>query len=204
MVSGRDSDSSVASVESSDENENEDENKNTEGDLSHSDEEEEENDDDNHEIFEEEDFAIESFDPESNDGIHIDDDDIENEDDVVEGEDGKEDNEESDETEEMKNTDEEEEEEEEEVVEEEGKPQYKTIFGKPQNPNLLTIIAWRNEGFPIVRFTAKDIPPLEFDMRDKRDRDTVRGLIQSPMKGSVWRVLRKEEVKTKDIQKQKK
>ena len=89
MVSGRDSDSSVAPVKSSYENENEDEDKNMEGDLSHSDEEEEENDDDNHEIFEEEDFAIESFDPESNDGIDIDDDDIESEDDVVEGEDGK-------------------------------------------------------------------------------------------------------------------
>ena len=41
-------------------------------------------------------------------------------------------------------------------------------------------------------------------MRKKKDRDTVHGLIQSPMKGSVWRVLRKDEVKTKDIQKQEK
>ena len=185
--------------------------------MSDSDEEEEENGDDDGEIFEIKDSEIESSNLESNDGINIDDDDIEeednrgdtvleeeeSEDDVVEGEDGKEDNEESEEAEEMKNTDEEEEKEE-EVVEEEGKPQYKTIFGKPQNPNLLTIIACRNKGFPIVRFTAKDICPLEFDMRTKRDRDTVRGLIHSPKKGSVWRVLRKEEVKTKEIEKQKK
>ena len=127
----------------------------------------------------------------------------ESDDDVVEGEDGKEDDEESEEAEEMKNIDEEEEEEE-EVVEYETKPKYKTIFGKPQNPNMLTIIKWRNKGFPIVRFTGKDICSLEFDMTTKRNRDTVRGLIHSPMKGSVWRVLRKEVVKTTKIQKQEK
>ena len=204
MNSGRDSDSYVASVKSLYENENEDEDKKMQGDLSHSDEEEEETDDDNHEKVEEDDFATESCDPETDDGIHIDDDDREDEDDVVEVEDGKEDNEESDETEEIKNTDEEEEEEEEEVIEEEGEKKYKTIFGKPQNPNLLTIINWRNKGYPFVRFISKDIPPLEFDMWKKKDRDTVHGLIQSPMKGSVWRVLCKEEVKTKDIPKQKK
>ena len=204
MNSGRDSDSYVASVKSLYENENEDEDKKMQGDLSHSDEEEEETDDDNHEKVEEDDFATESCDPETDDGIHIDDYDREDEDDVVEEEDGKEDNEESDETEEIKNTDEEEEEEEEEVIEEEGEKKYKTIFGKPQNPNLLTIINWRNKGYPFVRFISKDIPPLEFDMWEKKDRDTVHGLIQSPMKGSVWRVLRKDEVKTKDIQKQKK
>ena len=204
MNSGRDSDSYVASVKSLYENENEDEDKKMQGDLSHSDEEEEETDDDNHEKVEEDDFATESCDPETDDGIHIDDDDREDEDDVVEVEDGKEDNEESDETEEIKNTDEEEEEEEEEVIEEEGEKKYKTIFGKPQNPNMLTIIKWRNKGYPIVRFTGKDIRPREFDMTIKRNRDTVRGLIHSPMKGSVWRVLRKEEMKTKEIQKQKK
>ena len=169
------------------------------------------------EIFEEEDIAIENSDLESNVSINSAGDDVEEEDSrgdtsleyeysedgAVEGEDGKEDDEESEEEEEIKNTDEEEEEEE-EVVEYERKPQYKTIFGKPQNPNMLTIIKWQNKGYPIVRFTGKDIRPREFDMTIKRNRDTVRGLIKSPMKGSVWKVLRKEEVKTTKIQKQEK
>ncbi len=189
--------------------------------MSDSDKEEEENGNDIDEVAEQEDIVSESSDLESNNGMNIDNDDIEEEDDrgdtvleeedceddVVKEEDGEEDNEENEEEEEMKKSDEEEEEEEEVVeedVQDEGKPQYKTILGKPQNPNLLTIIAHRNRGFPTVRFVAKDGCPLEFDMTNKRDRETVRGLIHSPMKGSVWRVLRKEQVKSKEIQKQKK
>ena len=189
--------------------------------MSDSDEEEEENGNDIDEVAEQEDIVSESFDLESNNGMNIDNDDIEEEDDrgdtvleeedceddEVEEEDGEEDNKDNEEEEEMKKSDEEEEEEEEVVeedVQDEGKPQYKTILGKPQNPNLLTIIAYRNRGFPTVRFVAKDGCPLEFDMTNKRDRETVRGLIHSPMKGSVWRVLRKEQVKSKEIQKQKK
>ena len=180
-------------------------------------EEEEDIGDDFDEIFEEEDIAIENSDLESNVSINSAGDDVEEEDSrgdtsleyeysedgAVEGEDGKEDDEESEEEEEIKITDEEEEEEE-EVVEYETKPKYKTIFGKPQNPNMLTIIKWRNKGYPIVRFTGKDIRPREFDMTIKRNRDTVRSLIKSPMKGSVWKVPRKEEVKTTKIQKQEK
>ncbi len=105
--------------------------------------------------------------------------------------------------EEIRNIDEEEEEEE-EVVEEEGKPQYKTIIGKQQNPNILTIMADRNKGYPIVRFTAKGGNPVDYDMRIKRDRELFRGLIHTPMKGSVWSVLRKEVAKTGEIQKRKK
>ena len=113
----------------------------------------------------------------------------------------------SEEEEEMKQTDEEEEEEEdvvEEDVQEEGKQQYKTIIGKQQNPNIMTIMADRNKGYPIVRFTAKGGNPVDYDMRIKKERELVRGLIHTPMKGSVWSVLRKEVAKTREIQKRKK
>ena len=212
-----DSESSVASDEDSDDNEDEDVDENTEGGVSDSGEEEEENCNDIDDVSEQKDSANESSDLESNDGINIDQDDIEeednrghtvlneqeSEDDEVEEEDEEEDNEENEEVEEIRNIDEEEEEEE-EVVEEEGKPQYKTIIGKPQNPNILTIMADRNKGYPIVRFTSKGGIPVEYDMRIKRDREMLRGLIHTPKKGSAWSVLRKEVVKTKEIQKQKK
>ncbi len=180
-------------------------------------EEEEENGNDIDDVSEQNDTSNESFNIGSNDSVICDHDDMKEEDngedtvndelaseeDVVEEEDEEEDDEENEEAEEAKNPDEEEEEEE-DVVEEEGKPQYKTIMGELDNPNMMTIMEQRNEGFPFVRFTAKDGYPIDFDMMTKRDRETVRGLIHSPMKGSVWKVFRKEEVKSKEIKKQKK
>ena len=68
----------------------------------------------------------------------------------------------------------------------------------------MTIMADRNKGYPIVRFTAKGGNPVDYDMRIKKERELVRGLIHTPMKGSVWSVLRKEVAKTREIQKRKK
>lgn len=143
-------------------------------------EEEEENGNDIDDVSEQNDTSNESFNIGSNDSVICDHDDMKEEDngedtvndelaseeDVVEEEDEEEDDEENEEAEEAKNPDEEEEEEE-DVVEEEGKPQYKTIMGELDNPNMMTIMEQRNEGFPFVRFTAKDGYPIDFDMMTK-------------------------------------
>ena len=150
--------------------------------------------------------------------------DEETEDKEDEEEDQEEDEEEieEEEEEEDKYVEEEEEEEEEELVEEvvqedgidaivlgnkknededKGKPKFKTILGKPKNPNLMTILCYRDKGFPTVRYTPKGGSPLEFDILDKKDRETVRGLIHHPIKGTVWRVLRYKPLESKEIQK---
>ena len=78
---------------------------------------------------------------------------------------------------------------------------FKTFLGKPINPNLMTIYAYRHKGYGTVRYTSKDGRPMEYDMSEKKDRETIRHLIRNPMKGTIWRVLRHEALNPKKAKK---
>jgi hypothetical protein len=81
---------------------------------------------------------------------------------------------------------------------------WKTVLGKPRNPNLMTIHGYRDKGYGIVRYTPKGGRPMEYDMFEKKDLETIRHLIRNPAKGTIWRVLRYETFypkKTKKTQK---
>ena len=77
----------------------------------------------------------------------------------------------------------------------------KAIFAGPDEPNFMTLHEFRSKGFPMVSYTPKGGEPMDYDMRETEDFETIRNLIKNPPKGTTWRVLRYEFSKQKKTQK---
>ena len=71
-------------------------------------------------------------------------------------------------------------------------PQPRAIFGKARNPNVMSILSYRGKGYGVVRYTSQGGKPMEFDVTDEKDFDTMQKLIAKAPLGAKWRVLRYE------------
>ena len=79
-------------------------------------------------------------------------------------------------------------------------PKPRAILGKPKNPNLMSILKYRQRGFQTVRYTPKGGKSMEFDISQQKEFDTVEQLITNASSGTVWRVLRYESSIPKKMQ----
>jgi len=79
-------------------------------------------------------------------------------------------------------------------------PKPRAILGKPKNPNLMSILKYRQRGFQTVRYTPKGGKSMEFDISQQKEFDTVEQRITNASSGTVWRVLRYKSSIPKKIQ----
>ena len=68
-------------------------------------------------------------------------------------------------------------------------PEPKAVFSKILNPNYMSMLHLRDNGYNFVRYTAKGGKPLEFDIMDKSDWKTFKTLIANPNSGATWKRL---------------
>ena len=68
-------------------------------------------------------------------------------------------------------------------------PEPRAVFSKIVNPNYMSMLHLRDNGYNFVRYTAKGGKPLEFDIMEKNDWKTFKGLIANPDSGATWKAL---------------
>ncbi len=82
-------------------------------------------------------------------------------------------------------------------------PKPKAIVSKKMNPNKLTLLNLRDNGFGIVRYTAKGGKPLEYNIVEESEWKTVKKLIIKPASGATWRALKYVAPTAKKVTKKK-
>ena len=68
-------------------------------------------------------------------------------------------------------------------------PKSKAFFSKQKNPNYMTLLNLRDNGFSFVRYTAQGRKPREYNVMNTKEWNIVKKLIGKPTPGAVWRAL---------------
>ena len=68
-------------------------------------------------------------------------------------------------------------------------PKRREILIRQKNPNYMSLLNLREEGYDVIRYTTKSGKSLEYSATDKEEWNIIKKLIKKPAPGAQWRAL---------------